>query len=125
MEATYAPLSVQHGVILMLDELRGNVKDGDSVRVLGRLQEYDPKNNRAVIEHNNVTLKIDTVFLESFPFKVNSMFQFIGEIETYNKEMILKARVGRNIDEMDLILFERALKIRRDFLQESVIANNI
>jgi len=105
--------------------LKGNVKDGDSVRVLGRLQEYDPKNNRAVIEHNNVTLKIDTVFLESFPFKVNSMFQFIGEIETYNKEMILKARVGRNIDEMDLILFERALKIRRDFLQESVIANNI
>jgi len=101
------------------------VKNGDSVRVLGKLKEYDLQTNTALLEHNNWYIKVDTTFLENFPCKINSLFQFIGEIinkeisTTYQMNEVnnvaIKARVGRNIDGMDVSLYEKALAIRRNF----------
>ena len=64
-------------------------------------------------------LEVDTTLLGQFPFQVGSLFQFIGEMRTEQetKKLCMAARVGRNVDGLDLGMYEQALKIRRDFLQ--------
>ena len=89
-----------------------------------RLKEFNPHTNRATIEHKSSTLEVDTVFLEDTSFKQNSLYQFIGkipfphcsfaigEIERNGFDFVLKARVVRNVDGMDVNLYEKALKLR-------------
>jgi len=88
---------------------------GASLRVLGRLVSFDPASNTAVIEHDKHQLLINTELLDSFSYRVNSLFQFIGEYDVSVSGDFVKARIARNVDGMDLKLFEKALVLRRRF----------
>ena len=88
------------------------------------MKSYDAQKNRAIIEYKNFQLKIDTSLLDVFQHKLNALFQLIGEVE-YDEdsrvnEMILKSRVIRCVEGLDLDLWEQALELRRNFENEQL-----
>ena len=47
-----------------------------------RLREYNVHTNHAVIEYKSETLAIDTSLLGVFEHALDSLYQFIGEMDT-------------------------------------------
>ncbi|KAF6992451.1 hypothetical protein CFC21_009437 [Triticum aestivum] len=117
-------------------------KQGASLRVTGILQSYDVDSAVAVIQDGSARLRIDTQHLRDISFRSGSAFQFIGELlirpnddvilcpspafgslisvyqccikfVAYILQVILQARVGRNVDGLDLNLYQQSLIIRR------------
>ncbi|PQQ18042.1 hypothetical protein Pyn_38910 [Prunus yedoensis var. nudiflora] len=80
------------------------------------LQEYSVETAIATIVDGSDSLKINTQHLRELSFRVGSIYQFIGEllIQTDN-EAVLQARVGRNVDGIDLNLYYQSLQLLRQF----------
>ncbi|KAF6997994.1 hypothetical protein CFC21_014153 [Triticum aestivum] len=112
-----ASSTLKPGVPITLQELEPSsemFKQGASIRVTGTLQSYDVDSAVAVIRDGSATLRIDTQHLREIGFRSGSMFQFIGELLIRpNNDAILQARVGRNVDGLDLNLYQQSLIIRR------------
>ncbi|KAH7557088.1 hypothetical protein JRO89_XS11G0044500 [Xanthoceras sorbifolium] len=119
-------------VFLMLSEIdignRSIVLDWEQVIVLDweqvivlddciiLLREYSVETATAIVADGSATLKIDTRHLRDLSFRVGSMYQFIGELCIQpDNEAILQARVGRNVDGLDLNLYHRSLQLLRQF----------
>lgn len=116
---------VNSGALVILEELKPSsphFQNGVSLRVTGKLLEYTVKTAMAVIVDESVTLKVDTHHVK-LNYRVGSIYQFIGELffESEN-QAILKARVGRNIDGMDLKLYHQSLQLMKEFQAEQAIA---
>ncbi|XP_022001992.1 CST complex subunit TEN1 isoform X1 [Helianthus annuus] len=117
--------AVPSGSLVILQELNSSsphFKDGASLRVTGKLQEYNVETAIAVIADGGATLAVDTQHLR-LNLRVGSLYQFIGElsIQPHNEfQGILKARVGRNVDGMDLNLYQQSLKLLRQFQSEQI-----
>eukprot|EP01119_Soliformovum_irregulare_P024357 TRINITY_DN8714_c0_g1_i1.p2 TRINITY_DN8714_c0_g1~~TRINITY_DN8714_c0_g1_i1.p2 ORF type:complete len:122 (+),score=17.32 TRINITY_DN8714_c0_g1_i1:2-367(+) len=115
-------LSFSHGQVLLIGDVSLS-QEGQSVRTFGRLKEYHPTKNQIRIEYKNQVLLVDIGHLATFPYKMNTLLQCIGEIESYTSNLedpetkILRARVVRNVDGLDTALYEKALKIRNSFLE--------
>ncbi|XP_037473028.1 CST complex subunit TEN1-like [Triticum dicoccoides] len=112
-----ASSTLKPGVPVTLRELEPSsemFKQGASLRVTGILQSYDLDSAVAVIQDGSARLKIDTQHLRDISFRSGSMFQFIGELLIRpNNDAILQARVGRNVDGLDLNLYRQSLIVRR------------
>nr|GFB68790.1 CST complex subunit TEN1 [Tanacetum cinerariifolium] len=110
--------AIPSGALVMLQELNSSsphFKEGASLRVTGKLEVYNVETAIAVIADGGATLAVDTKHLR-INLRVGSLYQFIGELSIQpNNEGILKARVGRNVDGMDLNLYEQSLKLVRQF----------
>ncbi|WMV09893.1 hypothetical protein MTR67_003278, partial [Solanum verrucosum] len=110
--------TIASGALVNLEELvpsSQHFKHGISLRVTGKLQDYDVETAVAVIVDRNASLKVDTQHL-NINLRIGSIFQFIGELLLEpDNEAILKARVGRNMDGMDLNLYRQSLQLLRDF----------
>ena len=110
---------------------------GASVRVIGTLAQYDPREQRATIRHGGHALEVDTSLLGACDaFAQGRLFQFIGETTETAAAVVpkpiggspplplgvpvpvLRARVYQDVDGMDTALFGRALEVRRAFLAE-------
>ncbi|XP_021770808.1 CST complex subunit TEN1-like [Chenopodium quinoa] len=112
---------VSSGALVVLEELNSSspqFQNGASIRVTGKLLDYTVETAVAVIVDGNATLKIDTKHLK-INYRVGSIYQFIGELffESENQP-ILKARVGRNVDGMDLNLYRQSLRLLKEFQAE-------
>ncbi|KAL5197487.1 hypothetical protein ABZP36_000999 [Zizania latifolia] len=118
-------------------------RQGASLRVTGILQSYDLSSAAAVIQDGSASFKVDTQHLRDISFRTNSTYQFIGELlikpdnDVYHShkfislfdlpledattacftslQAILQARVGRNVDGLDLNLYQQSLIIRRQY----------
>ncbi|XP_068660876.1 CST complex subunit TEN1 [Aristolochia californica] len=102
-----------------LDSFSPLFKEGTSLRVTGKLLEHDEHTSVAVIVDENVNLKIDTQHLRDLNLRVGSMYQFIGELHIHlDTDATLHARVGRNVDGIDLNLYYQTLQLRRRFEAE-------
>ncbi|XP_021282304.1 CST complex subunit TEN1 [Herrania umbratica] len=114
--------AIKPGALVTLPELQPSsefFKEGASLRVTGKLQEYSVETAIAVIADESATLKVDTQHLRELSFRVGSIFQFIGELHIQpNNEAILQARAGRNVDGIDLNLYHQALQLVRQFQAE-------
>lgn len=112
-----ASSSLKPGVPVTLRELEPSsemFKQGASLRVTGSLQSYDVDSATAVIQDGSVSLKVDTQHLRDVSLRLNSTYQFIGELQIHqDNEAILQARIGRNVDGLDLNLYQQSLLIRR------------
>ncbi|KAF6992450.1 hypothetical protein CFC21_009437 [Triticum aestivum] len=112
-----ATSTLKPGVPVTLQELAPSsemFKQGASLRVTGILQSYDVDSAVAVIQDGSARLRIDTQHLRDISFRSGSAFQFIGELLIRpNDDVILQARVGRNVDGLDLNLYQQSLIIRR------------
>ncbi|XP_020395984.1 CST complex subunit TEN1 isoform X1 [Zea mays] len=124
-----ASAGLKPGVPVILRELEPSsemFKQGASLRVTGRntpresaaklksLQSFDVESATATIQDGSVSLKVDTQHLRDVSFRTNSVYQFIGELQIREvDDAILLARIGRNVDGLDMNLYQQALLIRR------------
>ncbi|XP_074273662.1 CST complex subunit TEN1-like [Silene latifolia] len=112
---------VNSGALIILEELKPSsphYQDGASLRVTGKLEEYNVETAVAVISDGSATLKIDTQYVE-LQYRLGSIYQFIGELLLESGiEPILKARVGRNVDGIDLNLYRQTLNLLKEFQAE-------
>ncbi|KAG8100684.1 hypothetical protein GUJ93_ZPchr0013g36214 [Zizania palustris] len=110
---------LQPGVPVTLQELEPSselFRQGASLRVTGILQSYDLSSAVAVIQDGSASFKVDTQHLRDISFRTNSTYQFIGELLIKpDNDAILQARVGRNVDGLDLNLYQQSLVIRRQY----------
>ncbi|KAL6647859.1 hypothetical protein ACP70R_015296 [Stipagrostis hirtigluma subsp. patula] len=117
--AKMASSGLKPGVPVILRELEPSsefFKQGVSLRVTGNLQSYDVDSAIAVIQDGSVSLKVDTQHLRDISFRSNSTYQFIGELLIpADNNAILQARIGRNVDGIDLNLYQQSLLIRRQY----------
>ena len=63
-------------------------------------------------------LDIDTRLVEPFEGSSGSLFQFIGEMDCLaeNTDKLLKARVVRCVDGLDVMLYNQALQHQNEYL---------
>ncbi|KAJ6305962.1 hypothetical protein OIU78_021319 [Salix suchowensis] len=112
-------MAIKHGELVTLEQLNPSspfFKQGASVRVTGKLQEYTVETAIAVVADGNATLKIDTQHLRDISFRIGSIYQLIGELLIQpDNEAILQARVGRIVDGIDLSLYHQSLQLLRQF----------
>ncbi|XP_042480257.1 CST complex subunit TEN1 [Macadamia integrifolia] len=114
-----ASSAIKPGVLVSLQDLYPSspfFKQGVSLRVTGKLQDYSVDTAIAIISDGNFSLKIDTQHLRNLNLRLGSIYQFIGElfIEANNQATLL-ARVGRNVDGIDLSLYSQSLQLLRKF----------
>ncbi len=71
-------------------------------------------------------LHVDTRLLEPFDEPTGSLVTFIGEMDCLAEDcdQILKARVVRCMDRVDLNLYYKALQVQRDYLKSRTHATN-
>ncbi|XP_008775679.2 CST complex subunit TEN1 [Phoenix dactylifera] len=112
-------VNIKPGIPVVLQELEPSsplFKQGASLRVTGKLQAYSVETAIAVVTDGGVSLKIDTQHLRDTSFRIGSIYQFIGELLIQpDNDAILQARVGRNVDGIDLNLYHQSLQLRRQF----------
>lgn len=108
------------GTILRLGEIcsQGHALIGQSVRTVGRIASYDVTCSVAILEIDGHRLKVDTRLVEPQPFRQNSLFQMIGEVDdggcvSSSDFILLRARVCRCVDGLDMKLYYEALDMRR------------
>ncbi|KAI3469338.1 hypothetical protein Pfo_026001 [Paulownia fortunei] len=118
-----ATSAISAGALVTLQELNPsspNFKQGASFRVTGKLQEYNLETAVAVIVDGGASLKVDTQHLK-LNLRSGSIYQFIGELHIEpSNEAILKARVGRNVDGLDINLYHQSLELLRVFQAEQI-----
>ncbi|KAK3418678.1 hypothetical protein EUGRSUZ_H03263 [Eucalyptus grandis] len=77
-----------------------------------RLQEYSVETTIAMIVDGDASLKIDTQHLRDHSFRIGSIYQFIGQLQIQpDNEALLRARVGRNVDGLELNLYYQSLQL--------------
>ncbi|XP_021692746.2 CST complex subunit TEN1 isoform X2 [Hevea brasiliensis] len=107
--------AIKSGELVTLKDLHPSsplFKHGASLRVIGKLQEYTVETAIAIVVDGNAILKIDTQHLRDLSFRIGSVYQFIGELLIQPDD---EARVGRNVDGIDLNLYHQSLQLLRQF----------
>ncbi|GAB2215356.1 hypothetical protein Drorol1_Dr00019739 [Drosera rotundifolia] len=119
---------ISSGALVVLEELNPlspHYTNGASLRVTGKLTEYAVETAEAVIADGSATLRIDAKHLK-LNFRLGSLYQFIGELDIQlDNQVILKARVGRNVDGMDLDLYRQSLQLLREFQSKQTLKLSI
>ncbi|CAN1197963.1 CST complex subunit TEN1, partial [Linum perenne] len=117
-----ARAAIKSGTPVSLAELSPEspfFNDGASLRVTGKLQDYSIETGVATLVDGDAKLEIDTQHLREVTFRTGSTFLFIGELLIKpDNEAVLQARVGRNVDGMDIDLYRQSLPLLRQFQVE-------
>ncbi|EXB83120.1 hypothetical protein L484_002723 [Morus notabilis] len=83
---------------------------------LFRLEEYSAETAIAMVVDGDAKLKINTEHLREISFRIGSIYQFIGELLIQpDNQAVLQARVGRNVDGINLSLYHQSLQLLRQF----------
>ncbi|RZC80706.1 hypothetical protein C5167_043283 [Papaver somniferum] len=119
------PHTIRHGVLVSLDDLTPSsphFTDGSSIRVTGKLKEYHLETSTALIIDGGYQLKINTEQMNELNIQVGFTYQFIGELvfRPNSSEPVLQARVGRNVDGIDLNLYKKSLKLLKRFQADNM-----
>ncbi|KAI8818896.1 telomere-capping, CST complex subunit-domain-containing protein [Fimicolochytrium jonesii] len=130
---TRAAPARRHGEILTITEILvrttaiSSTPQPLSVRVLGTLIAYDSNNSLALIEYGKARLVVDTALLGPFRHRLRTLLQFIGDVECDwrppnrvsfdppNVGVVVRARIVRNVEGLDVRLYEQAMKLRLEF----------
>ncbi|XP_061371964.1 CST complex subunit TEN1 [Gastrolobium bilobum] len=114
-----ASFEIKSGALVSLQDLRPSspfFKQGASLRIIGKLHKYSLETGLATVIDGNDVLKVSTEHLRDLTFQVGSVYQFIGELLILpDNEGVLQARVGRNVDGIDLNLYHQSLLLLRQF----------
>ena len=106
------------------------------------MKEYDPVANRAIIEYEDAALNIDADLLDDFPYPKGKLLECIGELRQVTEDAddvkgmllserqlqqqgqtVLSVRIVRDMDTLDMKLFERAGQYKRQY-EEKMAAMN-
>ncbi len=134
-------MSIEHGEILFLHEVgfqyqhqqgqQGQHRKPQSVRVLGQCVDVNPLQKRLAILDRGASLVVDIELVADQQFALEGLYQFIGELLQEKDEeqqgasgqggprLVLRARVARAVEGMDVSLYEQAVRLRRAFLEKN------
>jgi hypothetical protein len=100
-------------------------------RVLGTISSYDIHHNLAILSqpgsNSSSLLILDSSLLPKFAPKESSLYEIFGEVEMFpgplpmgfegiGVDLILRARMLRNVDGLDLELYDQVELLRRKFV---------
>ncbi|KAM3576199.1 hypothetical protein VYU27_001907 [Nannochloropsis oceanica] len=127
-------MSIQHGEIFFLHELGSlplppQEKYERSVRVVGRCIKINTQQRRIVLQDRASTLTVDIELISDQYFVMDGLYQVIGELREGSeregeevggngRRLLLRARVARAVDGMDISLYEQSVRLRRAFLEK-------
>ena len=133
-------MSIQHGEIFFLHELgslppppppQQQQKQERSVRVVGRCVEVNTQQQRVVLQDRAASLCVDIALIADQHFVMDGLYQIIGELREERergggeevgagngRRLVLRARVARAVDGMDVSLYEQSVRLRRAFLEK-------
>mmetsp|Transcript_14275 Transcript_14275/g.18540 ORF Transcript_14275/g.18540 Transcript_14275/m.18540 type:complete len:130 (-) Transcript_14275:129-518(-) len=117
-------LTFTTGVIYHIHEIldvssRPNI--GSSIKLLGQIEDHSPLNCRAILSLENHNIEINTKFLAGVRIPIGELCHIIGELEasdTIPDSIQLNARVISSAQGLDVKLWNEALELRRQFLNE-------
>ncbi|CAH1796751.1 unnamed protein product [Owenia fusiformis] len=118
------------GSLMNINETNRTVEDPSierkSVRIYGILQDHDFRACMAILKDPKTEekLQLDTQSVEPFSARVGTFVQVIGEIETTTDDQrvtnggvaMLRCRVLRSMDGVDIHMYNKALKVQTEFL---------
>lgn len=119
-------IGVKFGKPTFIDEInqcndKSNIH-GQSVCVTGRLTEHLVGQCTAKLcdPQSKAELVINTSLIEPFEARFGSLFQMIGELETgyQGYDLVMKARVVRCVDGLDISLYKKAVQCQRNYLEK-------
>jgi len=90
------------------------------LRLYFRLDRHNCSQSKATLcdPQSSTSLQLDTRLIEPFDARIGSLFQVIGELECGDtNQVVLKARVIRCVDGMDLIMYRRVVDSQRRYLK--------
>lgn len=101
----------------------GAVQEGDSVRVFGRLDCYQPEESRATLSAQHASKEhhvvIHTLFVEPFNPIIGAQYIVLGEIENAEEAgVMVRARVLNCVDGVNIALLQKAINEQRSFFRE-------
>ncbi|XP_022320229.2 CST complex subunit TEN1-like [Crassostrea virginica] len=93
--------------------------DKQSVRITGRLTQHDCINRRAFLSDpsTRVSVCVDTTLTEPLGGVVGSQFQVIGRLEQEDRSPVIRTRIMRCVDGLDLLMYDRVLKAQQQHLR--------
>lgn len=110
-----APARVVH-----LDELRSEPACAlcrGPVRVIGRVKAFDASKNMVLIEYRDARLQVCVERLDKCSdLAPGTLVQFIGELQANHSDIVLDARICRDMSALNTDMFDRCLLIYRDFM---------
>ena len=84
-----------------------------------RLKEYDLSSQWAILQHQKHIIKVDTKYLGDFKHIIGNYYSVLGEIHIDDsQDLVLNARLIRNVNGLDISLYEKILETRRKFLKK-------
>ena len=84
------------------------------------IREFDASRSEVVLSEGAESLVVSISDLPlQMAFATGSLFTFIGPLEARGGRLVLRARVGRCVDGLDLKLFRQALTLRRQMLPDT------
>ncbi|KAJ1859069.1 hypothetical protein GGH12_000917 [Coemansia sp. RSA 1822] len=125
-------MDLEPGRPVFLDELvqQPQLHTGKTVRVTGTLHAYSPVTDRAELVDGQYLLIVDTQLLGVQQYHVGQTYQLIGEIDSvadqapeslfddakFSLEIVLRARVGKSVDGLDMAVYKKSVHAVRKFL---------
>ncbi|KAJ1951242.1 hypothetical protein FBU59_000282 [Linderina macrospora] len=116
---------------------QGRSMVGQTVRVTGTLHSFNATLDRAILIDNQYLLVIDTSMLGVIKYYFGQTYQFIGVVtpanppdeqqlisgdledgSKYNLEIVVKARVARDVDGLDMEVYRKSVVVLRAFLDK-------
>ena len=95
---------------------------GKMIRTMGSLRRYEVKRSQIWLKDwkSVLELVIDSRVIEPVSIRQNSMYQFIGELDSSGARgsgAVLKALVYRCVDGLDMDLYMKALAVKSVVLE--------
>jgi len=86
------------------------------IRTTGRIIYSSGEVDFITIEHEGAHLDVDISFVGRENLVLGCMFQFIGEINFGATIPTLNASIVRNVEDMDLVLYQKSVKLLREWI---------
>lgn len=88
----------------------------DYSSLVSRVKNINAALNLVTIEYHSRQLKVNTELLTTVnTFHHGMLLQFIGELQKPGLEFILRARLSRDMTGLETDLYDRCVRIRRNF----------
>ncbi|KAJ2685384.1 hypothetical protein IWW39_004315 [Coemansia spiralis] len=133
-------MELEPGTPVFLEELEARPPHfiGRTVRVTGTLHSYSPKTDRATLVDGHSLLLIDTKLLGVYQYHIRQTYQLIGLIAAsvlddhkqlpkdleedvrYSLDIVLQARVVREVDGLDMAVYRKSVVLLRTFLSDEI-----
>ncbi|KAJ2900564.1 hypothetical protein IWW38_000441 [Coemansia aciculifera] len=134
-------MELEPGTPVFLEELVARPPHfiGRTVRVTGTLHSYSPKTDRASLVDGQSLILVDTKLLGVHQYHIGQTYQLIGVVvasaqmdgeETpkdlledvrYSLDIVLQARVVREVDGLDMAIYRKSVVMLRAFLGDAVV----